>query len=505
MPEIKDSSSNLSNVTEAHEVPAGQAFYLIGIGGAGMSVVAHLLHDLGYQVSGSDAVEADTLPELRSLGITVHVGQRGDQVPEGAIVVVTSAVHEDNPEARAALDLGLEIWHRSQALDFCTRSFDLVAVAGAHGKTSTSSMISHALLEMGADPSFAIGGVIAGLGTGARLGSGRAFVIEADESDGSFLNYSPLVEVITNIEADHLDHWGSAEAFEKAFQDFTGRLRSGGALVACADDPGVNRLIERLHAAGHVPGGSPRLVSYGFGEPLPGADTIIQLFEPHLGAGEAHCRITVTQANREVWEGTIDLAVGGKHMLLNAGGALGAASALGLDPKDFLKGLASFSGAARRMEFVGERDGVRIFDDYGHHPTEIDVTLEAARDLAGEGRLLVCFQPHLYSRTYHNVDAFARVFAKVDELTVCSVYAAREDPIPGVNGNIITEHLGRGNYVADMYAAGLAAFQQARPGDLLLFLGAGSITHVGHAIAAGHDYTSVAAAQSATAMKAGQA
>ena len=178
-------------------------------------------------------------------------------------------------------------------------------------------------------------------------------------------------------------------------------------------------------------------------------------------------------------------------MLLNAGGALGAAYALGVDLPQFIAALGTFSGASRRMQPVGERDGVRIYDDYGHHPTEIAATLQAARDLAGTGRLLVCFQPHLYSRTYHNVEAFARVFAAVDDLTVCSVYAAREAPIPGVNGNIITERLGQGTYVADMYAAGLRAFHAARPGDLLLFLGAGSITHVGHAIAAGHDYASV--------------
>lgn len=259
MPEFKDSSTNLSNVTAAHEVPSDQEFYLIGIGGAGMSVLALLLHELGYQVSGSDQVPADTLGQLREAGINVHVGHREEQVPANAIVVVTSAIHEDNPEAARAKALGLEIWHRSQALDFCTRSHELVAVAGAHGKTSTSSMMAHSLLDIGADPSFAIGGIIADLGTGARLGSGSAFVIEADESDGSFLNYSPAVEVITNIEPDHLDHWGSAAAFEQAFVNFTGRLRKGGALVLCADDAGVKRLAEQVSARGDADG--PRVIS----------------------------------------------------------------------------------------------------------------------------------------------------------------------------------------------------------------------------------------------------
>ncbi|MDY6076300.1 UDP-N-acetylmuramate--L-alanine ligase [Mobiluncus sp.] len=488
MPEIRDSSTNLSNVTQAHEVPSNQEFYLIGIGGAGMSVLALLLHDLGYHVSGSDQVQADTLGQLREAGITIFVGHREEQVPANAIVVVTSAVHEDNPEAARAQALGLEIWHRSQALDFCTRSHDLVAVAGAHGKTSTSSMIAHALLKIGANPSFAIGGVIAELDTGARLGSGSAFVIEADESDGSFLNYSPAVEVITNIEPDHLDHWGSAAAFEQAFVDFTGRLREGGALVLCADDAGVKRLAAQVLA--QRDDGGPRVISYGFGVPLAG-DVVVQLSEPELGPGQGHCQVSVTDAGQQVFHGQLKLRIGGQHMLLNAGGALGAAYALGVDLPQFITALGTFSGASRRMQRVGERDGVRIYDDYGHHPTEIAATLQAARDLAGSGRLLVCFQPHLYSRTYHNVDAFAQVFAAVDDLTVCSVYAAREAPIPGVNGNIITERLNQGTYVADMYAAGLRAFHAARPGDLLLFLGAGSITHVGHAIAAGHDYASV--------------
>ncbi|WP_311496719.1 UDP-N-acetylmuramate--L-alanine ligase [uncultured Mobiluncus sp.] len=499
MPEIKDSSTNLSNVAQAHEVPPDQAFYLIGIGGAGMSVLALLLHDLGYHVSGSDQVQADTLGQLRAAGITVFVGHREEQVPTNAIVVVTSAVHEDNPEAARAKALGLEIWHRSQALDFCTRSHDLVAVAGAHGKTSTSSMIAHALLKIGADPSFAIGGVIAELGTGARLGSGSAFVIEADESDGSFLNYSPAVEVITNIEPDHLDHWGSAEAFEQAFVDFTARLREGGALVLCADDAGVKRLAERVPARHGV--GGARVISYGFGVPLAG-DIVVQLSEPELGPGHGHCQVSVTDVGQQVFHGQLELRIGGQHMLLNAGGALGAAYALGVDLAQFIAALGTFSGASRRMQLVGERDHVRIYDDYGHHPTEIAATLQAARDLAGSGRLLVCFQPHLYSRTYHNVEAFARVFAAVDDLTVCSVYAAREAPIPGVNGNIITERLGQGTYVADMYAAGLHAFRAARPGDLLLFLGAGSITHVGHAIAAGHDFASVEQAAQAKASQA---
>lgn len=493
---MKDSSSNLSNVTSAHEVPAHQAFHLVGIGGAGMSVVAHLLHDMGYAVSGSDRQEADTLPELRELGVKVYVGHRAEQVPAGAILVVTSAVREDNPEVVRAEELGLEIWHRSQALDFCTRSHDLVAVAGAHGKTTTSAMIAAALLASDADPSFAIGGVIAALGTGARLGKGNAFVIEADESDGSFLNYAPLVEVLTNIEADHLDHWGSEAAFDAAFVEFTERLRDGGTVVACGDDPGVQRLWGRFNPAA-------RRISYGFGAGLPGADLVVKLGEPSLGAGIAVAPVEVSKGHGAnsgqigedhvagetgeiVYSGELRLAVGGKHMLLNAAGALGVASALGLDLGQFAAELGKFSGANRRMQFVGEVEGVRIYDDYGHHPTEIEATLEAARALAGEGRLLVCFQPHLYSRTFTFQDEFAKALSLADEVVICGVYAAREAPLPGVNGNTISEKMGaRARFVEDMFAAGDAAFAAAHPGDLLLFLGAGSITHVAHKLAAG--------------------
>lgn len=479
---MRDSSSNLSNVPAAHEVPANQAFHLIGVGGAGMSVVAHLLRDMGYNVSGSDRSEADTLVELRSLGIKIFVGHRAEQVSPGMIVVASSAIREENPEIQRAHELGLEIWHRSQALDFCTRSRNLVAVAGAHGKTTTSSMIASALLEAGADPSFAIGGVIADLGTGARLGTGSAFVIEADESDGSFLNYAPLVEVLTNIEPDHLDHWGSAAAFEKAFVDFTGRLRPGGAIVACADDPGIRRLAPRFQA-------QARVVSYGFGEPLPGAEVVISLGEPVLEAGCASASVRVMRRYpaETLFHGQLRLRLGGKHYLLDAAGALGAVVALNLESKagvpleDFCQALQRFSGAQRRMQRVGEIGGVRIYDDYGHHPTEIVATLEAMRVMASPGRLLVCFQPHLYSRTLNFAKEFATALDAADDVVVCGVYAARENPEDGAEGDAITTLMdSKAKFIEDMYAAGDAAFSAAKPGDLLLFLGAGSITHVAH-------------------------
>lgn len=477
---MRDSSSNLSNVAAAHEVPVHQAFHLVGIGGAGMSVVAQLLHDLGYSVSGSDSKETETLAQLRELGIRVFVGHAAGHISSNMIVVASSAIREENPEIRRAQELGLEIWHRSQALEFCTRSHNLVAVAGAHGKTTTSAMIAATLREIGANPSFAIGGVIAKLHTGAQLG-GSTFVIEADESDGSFLNYSPLVEVLTNIEPDHLDHWGSSAALEDAFVRFTRCLRTGGVIVACGDDEGIRRVAGCFQSGG--------LISYGFDSPLPNAETVVALDSPELGAGKASARVRITggQPAHEIFAGVLRLNVGGRHELLDAAGALGAVVALNqavgaeVDLAKFCAGLEQYTGAKRRMEFLGEVEGVRIYDDYGHHPTEIAATLQAARDLAEPGRLLVCFQPHLYSRTLNFAHEFAQVLSRADDVVVCGVYAARENPEDGANGDVITDLMGnKARFIADMYQAGDAAFASARRGDLLLFLGAGSITHVGH-------------------------
>ena len=471
---LKDSSSDLANVSGSHPVDPSTRFFLVGIGGAGMSVVAQLLHQLGYPVAGSDREEVDTLPALRQAGIQCLVGHRAQNLEPGDVLVVSSAIRADNPEYLRAVELGLEIWHRSMALAFCTQRHRLVAVAGAHGKTSTSSMISHALYTANQDPSFAIGGIITAFGTGARLGGGDAFVIEADESDGSFLNYSPQIEVLTNIEADHLDHWGSAEAFEQAFVDFTSKLRPGGSLVLCADDPAVARLAPRFNPAAQV-------ISYGFGPALPQSVIQVSLYDPRLGAGSGKVRVEVRRQGCPVYRGEVRLAVGGEHMLLNAGAALGAAYALGVDLGTFVEGLATFSGAARRMQFLGEVEGVRIYDDYGHHPTELAVTMRAARDLAAPGRLLVCFQPHLYSRTYTFSKEFAQALDQADRVVTCGVYAAREDPLPGINGNTVSDLMGeKARFVENMYAAGLAAFHAAKPGDLLLFQGAGSITHVAH-------------------------
>nr|WP_152192061.1 UDP-N-acetylmuramate--L-alanine ligase [Georgenia satyanarayanai] len=439
-------------------------YHLIGIGGAGMAPVAELLAARGLEVSGSDARDSATLERLRGLGVRAHAGHDAAQVPDGATVVVSTAVRPDNPELVRARELGLPVVHRSEALVVASGDQDFVAVAGAHGKTTTSAMLAVALTEVGADPSYAIGGQVAGLGTGAHLGTGRAFVAEADESDGSFLNYRPAVAVVTNVEPDHLDHYGSREAFEQAFVDFAGRVT--GLLVACADDDGALRLARR------APG---RVLTYGTGAAP--------------GLGEGHVRITGLDVGAVGASATLErageppvrleLAVTGAHNVRNATAAWCAGVALGADPRALAAALGAFRGTGRRFEARGEAAGVRVVDDYAHHPTEVAATLAAARLAAGEGRVVVLFQPHLYSRTQAFAAEFAAALGAADEVVVTDVYAAREDPVAGVDGSLITALADGARYVADRHGAAAAVASLARPGDLVLTMGAGDVTELG--------------------------
>ncbi|WP_413450525.1 UDP-N-acetylmuramate--L-alanine ligase [Georgenia phoenicis] len=439
-------------------------YHLIGIGGAGMAPVAELLAARGLAVSGSDARDSATLERLRGLGVRAHAGHAAAQVPDDATVVVSTAVRPDNPELVRARELGLPVIHRSEALVVAAGDQDFVAVAGAHGKTTTSAMLAVALTEVGADPSYAIGGQVAGLGTGAHLGSGRAFVAEADESDGSFLNYRPAVALVTNVEPDHLDHYGSRAAFEQAFVDFAGRVT--GLLVACADDDGALRLARRA---------SGRVLTYGTGEAP--------------GVGEGHVRITGLDVGAAGASATLEregeepvrleLSVTGAHNVRNAAGAWCAGVALGADPRALAAALGAFRGTGRRFEARGEAAGVRVVDDYAHHPTEVAATLAAARLAAGEGRVLVLFQPHLYSRTQTFAAEFAAALGAADEIVVTDVYAAREDPVDGVDGSLITARAEGAHYVADREDAAAAVAALARPGDLVLTMGAGDVTELG--------------------------
>jgi UDP-N-acetylmuramate--alanine ligase len=462
--------SQASTADEPYRPPAPGELgrvHLVGVGGAGMSAVATLLVARGLAVSGSDSAEGPTLPGLREAGVDVHVGHDAAHVAGVDTVVVSSAIRETNPELAAARAAGLRVLHRSQALAALMADRDAVAVAGAHGKTTTSAMVATALLAAGEDPAFAIGGVVIGpdgpLG-GARDGAGP-FIAEADESDGSFLNYAPLVAIVTNVEPDHLDHYGTREAFEEAFARFTERIRPGGLLIACADDEGAARLVARVRTPLAARGVS--LTTYGRSD---GADVLVGA-TTRGPDGAWLTPVTAAEVSAE-----LRLGVPGEHNGLNAAAAWAALRRLGVDDRAAVDGLASFRGTGRRFEDRGSAGGVRVVDDYAHHPTEIAALLRAARQVT-DGRIVVLFQPHLYSRTKAFADEFAAALGAADEVVVTDVYAAREDPDPEVTGALITDRMGEhAHFVPDRLEAARAAAALARPGDLLLTVGAGDVT-----------------------------
>ena len=453
---------------------AAQRFHLIGIGGAGMSVVAELLAARGWAVTGSDQADSATLQRLRNRGIGAYAGHDAAHVPEEATIVVSSAVKATNIELAPATARHQRVIHRSEALALAAVGWDFVAVAGAHGKTTTSGMLAAMFHAMGVDASFAVGGVVTGFDTGAHLGDAPIFVAEADESDASFLNYSPRVAVVTNIEPDHLDHYGTTEAFEDAFAAFATRIVDGGTLVVCVDDPGGLRLAQRLTQHHRNSGHSTLLWTYGTSTATdldvnPATHAVID--DMRCEARTSHA--TVTIAGDTV---TLDLSVSGNHNLLNATAALLAGTALGFNAEDCARALSVFRGTGRRFEWRGEVGRRRLFDDYAHHPTEVAAALRQARDAAGEGRVVVVFQPHLFSRTRNFADRFASSLALADEVVVCDIYAAREVDDHSVTSEIITDQLPGARWVPDRHDAARLAAQLTQPGDICVTMGAGNIT-----------------------------
>jgi UDP-N-acetylmuramate--alanine ligase len=439
--------------------------HFIGIGGAGMSGIARILLARGERVTGSDARESAAVLALRALGAEVHLGHDPAHLPEPpATVVVSTAIRESNPELAAARERGLTVEHRSTALAALTRGRRLAAVTGTAGKTSTTSMLTVALQHCGLDPSFAIGGDLATSGSGAHEGTGDIFVVEADESDASFLAYSPEVAIVTNIEADHLDHYGSPAAYVAAFDEFLGRIAPGGTLVTCVDDPGAAALADTARGRGIT------VRTYGRAD---GVDARLVAFRPD-GPG---ARIT---ASLDGVEHRLRLPVPGEHMALNALAALLAGVALGAPPEGLLEGLAGFDGVRRRFEFRGRAAGVAVYDDYAHHPTKVAAQLRAARDVAGAGRVVVAFQPHLYSRTREFAREFGAELGLADEVVVLDVYGAREDPEPGVSGALVAENVPLSpehvRFVPRWAEVPAVVAGMARSGDLVITMGAGDVT-----------------------------
>jgi UDP-N-acetylmuramate--alanine ligase len=434
------------------------AVHFVGIGGAGMSGIARLFVDAGYQVTGSDIRSGGTVEALQAAGVEIAIGHDAANVVGADTLVVTGAIAEDNPEYLAARAAGVPIIHRAQALAWLTNQSRLVAVAGAHGKTTSTAMIVTALRALGADPSFVNGGVIRSLGVSAARGSGELFVVEADESDGSFLLYDTAVALITNVDPDHLDHFGSEDAFEAAFVSFAEKASE--LVVISSDDRRAASLAGRLTGR--------RVLTFGQAD---AAD--IRL---HSVADEATISFSIRYLGADY---RAALLVPGLHNAINAAGAFGVLVGLGFEPQAALDAIATFSGAERRFELRGEVGGVRVYDDFAHHPTEIRAALSGARAAAGTGRLIPIFQPHLYSRTRMMADEFADTFEELaDHTIVVPIYGARQDPEPGVTGELITSRFSStdvGRYFDDWQAASDYAASIARPGDLLIPMGGGDV------------------------------
>ena len=442
-------------------------FHLIGIGGAGMSVVAELLRSRGAIVEGSDREDSAVLEHLRAVGVRVYVGHDASHVDPTAVVVVSTAIRESNPELAIARERGQRVIHRSQALALAASGMRFVGVAGAHGKTSTSGMLAIALAACGLDPSVAVGGVLPQLGTGAHLGAGDVFVAEADESDGSFLNYSPAIEIVTNVEPDHLDRYHSREEFEQIFVEFARRMVPGGLLVTCAEDEGAVRLAQAARLEGL------RVVTYGRAQrSLAEADIVISDVAVH--AGGASARLSWGDLSAD-----LVMSVPGEHNVLNAAGAWAAGIECGLDPQAVADGLGRFTGAARRFEARGQVGTRRLFDDYAHHPTEVEAAIREARVVADGGEVTVVFQPHLYSRTRIFAERFAHALAGADHVVLAGIYGAREDPEPGVDSTLISSRVPGASYVEDMHEAARLAASLTPEGGVCVTMGAGSITRCG--------------------------
>uniref|UniRef100_A0A832I434 UDP-N-acetylmuramate--L-alanine ligase n=1 Tax=Eiseniibacteriota bacterium TaxID=2212470 RepID=A0A832I434_UNCEI len=434
--------------------------HFIGIGGAGMSGLAEVLVNMGYQVSGSDLRTGETTDRLVANGARVFAGHAASNVEGAQVVVYSSAVRPDNPELVAARAAGVPVIGRAEMLAELMRMKYGVAVGGSHGKTTTTSMIAAVLARGGLDPTIVVGGRLHAIGANARLGHGQFLVAEADESDGSFLRLSPAVAVVTNVDREHLDHYAGLEAIRQAFVYFANRVPFYGVSILCADDAGVRAILPEV---------TKRHTLYGTRPEAHVRATGIAL-RPH-GA-----TFTVHSFGREL--GPVELHVPGRHNVLNALAAVAVGLEVEVAFAHVAEALAGFRGVGRRFETRGEAGGVRVVDDYGHHPTEIEATLAAARTLGG--RVLVLFQPHRYSRTALLQEEFGRCFGDADAVWVLDVYAAGEPPLAGITGEtLVTRAREAGashvRWAPDPSAAVAAAVAEARPGDTVLTLGAGDV------------------------------
>ncbi len=434
--------------------------HLVAIGGVGMSGIAEILVNSGFTVTGSDLKEGPALERLRSLGVRCAVGHRAEQVAGAHVVVYSSAVPMDNPELGEARRLGIPCISRGEMLAELMRLKRGIAISGSHGKTSTSSLVAEVLNAGGLDPTAVVGGRLLSFGSNARLGAGPHMVAEADESDGSFLRLAPTWAVVTNVDHEHLDHYGDFATLRAAFMDFLNRVPFYGAAIVCLEDPVLRGMLPELRG---------RVIGYGWSEDCALRGEIL----------EQHARGTRFRWRSARKSGELELPLMGRHNVLNALAAIAVGLELDIAPEAIQRGLSASRGVGRRLEFWGEVDGVLVIDDYGHHPTEIARTLEAAREHFGR-RLRVVFQPHRYSRTRMLADEFGAAFDAADELILTEIYAAGEAPEPGVDAGLIASAVAaRGRTPVRRFAeqAEIAdlLLAEAQPGDLILTLGAGDL------------------------------
>ncbi len=441
--------------------------HMVGIGGAGMCGIAEVLLNMGYHVSGTDMADSPNVRRLRDLGCEVRIGHSAANVGTEQVLVKSTAIAEDNPEVMEARRLGIPVIPRAEMLAELMRLRQGIAIAGTHGKTTTTSLTASIFDAAGLDPTVIIGGRLNVYGTNAHLGHGDYLIAEADESDGSFLSLLPIINVVTNVDEDHLDHYGTRAALDQAFVDFMNSVPFYGLNVVCGDDPGMKALLPRVKRP---------VLCYG----IMGENALRAV---PLSLGE--------RSRFEVWLkgellGEVDLPHPGVHNVLNALGAIGVALAAEIPFEDVRRGLGGFGGVARRFEYKGSRDGVLVYDDYGHHPREIAATLATARMVFPGRRVVAVFQPHRFTRTQAHFGEFCRVFESVDELVLTEIYPASEKPIPGVSGQslalgmrqVSSTHV---TFCETLEDGGRALEGLLRPGDRLLTIGAGSVTRVGPA------------------------
>ncbi|MBI5814480.1 MAG: UDP-N-acetylmuramate--L-alanine ligase [Nitrospinae bacterium] len=443
-----------------------KTLHFVGIGGSGMSGVAEILLNMGYAVTGSDLSDSEAVRHLRNAGAKIEIGHAAANVGDADVVVVSSAVRADNPEVVEAKGRLIPVIPRAEMLAELMRMKHSVAVAGAHGKTTTTSMTAVTLARGGFDPTIIIGGRVDRFGSGAKLGQGDFLVAEADESDGSFLKLYPTIAIVTNIDAEHLDHYGSFEKIKDAFVEFINKTPFYGVTALCLDDAAVQEIIPRI---------TKRFRTFGI-------NSTADLTARDIKFSKFNSSFTVALNGKEI--GRVNIAMPGVHNVYNALAAMSVGLELSMEPADIVAALDGFRGVQRRCQVKGEVNGVMVIDDYGHHPNEIRATLRAIKEGFADRRLIVVFQPHRYTRTRDQMDEFHKSFYDADELLITEIYAASEQPIEGVSGELIARGAAahgkkRVKFTPDLDSALNTLLRTAAPGDIVLTLGAGSVTTLG--------------------------